>query len=126
MIILKKLSLLFILSISGCILGDDLSRRYREETNVIAHITNREICLNPFMKDNEFITYSLIYNKKEPSINIKNKIHGKFEGDNYCLKMKPLDLIPNNEYFIYLVIGSENVSNKEINKNRVVVSSFLY
>ncbi|WP_241576842.1 hypothetical protein, partial [Rosenbergiella collisarenosi] len=72
------------------------------------------------------IISSLIYNKKEPLINIKNKIHGKFEGDNYCIATKLLDLIQNNEYFIYLTIGIENVSNNEMKKKRVVVSSFLY
>ena len=125
MIILKKLPIVLIFSISGCILGDDLSRRYREETNVIAHITKNKICLNPFIKDNEFITSTLIYNKQEPSKNIKNKIYGNFEGDNYCIAIKPLNLIPNNEYFIYLVIGSKSLSNKETNKIRVVVSSFF-
>lgn len=124
--ILKKSSLLLILSISGCILGDDLGRRYREETNVITYITKSKICLNPFIKEKEFIISSLIYNKKEPLINIKNKIHGKFEGDNYCIATKPLNLIQNNEYFIYLTIGIENVSNNEMKKKRVVVSSFLY
>lgn len=124
MIIFKKSTILLIVLLSGCTLGENLDHRYTKETSIPAHMRNNDVCLTLPMQGQEVVVSAITYNIEKPEEQIIFPSGKQPQSGLFCILPGEFTFKADREYLtqIEVNVGTEGKDKKITRK--AYVSTF--
>jgi len=121
---LNKIVIALIVVVSGCTLGDNLDRRYTQETPVSAHVNNSDICLSLPLQSDEAVVSAITYNLEKPSEQFIFPSSKQAKSGLFCIQPDEFKFKSGQEYLTQIEVNKSADSENKKATRKAYVSTF--
>lgn len=124
MLALNKTTLLSILLLSGCTLGDHLENRYTKEIPVSAHLRASDVCFSLPLRPDEIVVSAMTYNREKPVHQRIFPASKQPQSGLFCIQPTEFKFAVGQNYFTYIEVNTKTDGENRKLTRRAFVSAF--